>query len=108
MKLAQYEVLGWCSKKRPVPNGTIDVCLCSRSRMRGKEPTVSIVPDGTDLSFAPSPALRTGLLSSGPSLLRLAQSLCWWPGIRATADKPGLIFFSTPTELRDHDRVSCV
>jgi hypothetical protein len=35
-------------------------------RARDPKPTVSIVPHGTDLFFAYFPALRTGLLSSGP------------------------------------------
>jgi hypothetical protein len=66
MKVAQYEVLGWRSKERPVPDGTIDECWQSLSRVRNQKPSVSIVLDpkadiganGTDLPFAsfPSPA----------------------------------------------------
>jgi len=54
MKVAQYEVLGWRSKERPVPDadGTIDQCWQSLSRVRNQKPSLSIVPTGRTCLFA--------------------------------------------------------
>jgi hypothetical protein len=52
MKLAQYEVLGWRSKKRPVPDGTIEAPYAGEAAYeRTRNQNTSIVPGGTDASF---------------------------------------------------------
>ncbi len=80
MKVAQYEVLGYRSKNtiRPGLSAIVrmtkeerdDRCLHTLVKPPTKGPgakNASIVPDGTDVSFALFPALRTGLLSLSPS-----------------------------------------
>jgi hypothetical protein len=69
MKVAQYEVLGWRSEKATRP-GWDDRPLLTllRPHARDQKPNVSIVPGGANISFLRHfPALRTGLLSLGPS-----------------------------------------
>jgi hypothetical protein len=51
MKVAQYEVLGWRSKERPVPDGTIDQYWQSLSRVRNQKPSLSIAPTGRTCLF---------------------------------------------------------
>jgi len=51
-KVAEYEVLGYRFSREPsVPDGTIDGCWQSLSRVQDRKPIVSIVPRGTDVSF---------------------------------------------------------
>jgi hypothetical protein len=54
-------------KRYPSRMGRSTKCWQSLSRIRDQKPSVSIVPAGTDVSLRLIPALRAGLLSSGPS-----------------------------------------
>jgi len=54
---AQYFSAGSAfSKSHPSPDGTIDECWQSPSCVPDQKPSVSIVPYGTDLSFASFPS----------------------------------------------------
>jgi hypothetical protein len=79
MKVAQYEVLGWRSETATRP-GRDDRWLLTlvMPHTRDRMPNVSIVPEGRTFAFESFPALRTGLLSSGPTgttPLRMSPSL---------------------------------
>jgi hypothetical protein len=90
---AQYEVLGWHSKKRRVPDGTIDGCLHSESRVR--EIRVEHFYRPLRLRDGPLFLLRF----SGFQTFRQAQGGLFR---RANGNRP-FKPFSFPCEFRLHD-----